>query len=39
MDWKSALDQVLLGEPIWNCHNETPLYNEHILILRTKKII
>jgi hypothetical protein len=24
-------------KPIWNCHNESPLYNEYILILKEKK--
>jgi hypothetical protein len=24
-------------KPIWNCHNESPLYNEYILIKKSKK--
>jgi hypothetical protein len=25
-------------KPIWNCHNESHLYNEYILILKKKTI-
>jgi hypothetical protein len=24
-------------KPIWNCHNESPLHNEHILIKNKEK--
>jgi hypothetical protein len=26
-------------KPIWNCHNESPLYNEYILMRKEKSIL